>query len=36
MVVGDALTIWGRYVGSPASFQGRFGEDRNTVAGRWE
>ncbi len=32
----DTLTIWGGFVGSPASFQGRFGDDRNTVTGRWE
>jgi len=32
----DTLTIWGGFVGSPASFRGKFGDDRNTVAGRWE
>jgi uncharacterized protein DUF1579 len=32
----DTLTIWGGYVGSPASFKGKFGDDRNTVTGRWE
>ena len=32
----DTLTIWGGYVGSPASFKGEFSDDRNTVAGRWE
>jgi hypothetical protein len=31
----DTLTIWGGFVGSPASFEGRFSEDRNTVSGRW-
>lgn len=35
--VGDeTLTIWGGYVGSPASFKGNFSDDHNTVAGRWE
>ncbi len=32
----DNLTIWGGFVGSPASFEGRFSEDRNTITGRWE
>jgi hypothetical protein len=32
----DALTIWGGYVGSPASFKGKFSNDRNTAAGAWE
>src|SRR5215207_4250237 len=32
----DALTIWGGYVGSPASFQGKFSDDRDTITGRWE
>ena len=32
----DTLTIWGGFVGSPASFEGRFSEDRNTITGRWE
>jgi hypothetical protein len=32
----DTLTIWGGYVGSPASFKGEFSDDHNTVAGRWE
>jgi Protein of unknown function (DUF1579) len=32
----DTLTIWGGYVGSPANFKGKFGDDRNTVTGRWE
>ena len=32
----DNLTIWGGYVGSPASFKGRFSDDRNTGTGRWE
>ena len=35
-VGGDTLTIWGGFVGSPASFEGKFGADRNTVTGRWE
>ena len=36
-VVGeDTFTIWGGEVGSPASFQGRFSDDRNTISGRWE
>ncbi len=32
----DTLAIWGGFVGSPASFKGKFGDDGNTVAGRWE
>jgi hypothetical protein len=32
----DALTIWGGYVGSPASFKGKFSDDRNTAVGAWE
>lgn len=32
----DTLTIWGGFVGSPASFKGEFSDDRNTVTGRWE
>ncbi len=32
----DTLTIWGGEVGSPAAYKGRFGDDRNTVTGRWE
>jgi hypothetical protein len=32
----DTLTIWGGFVGSPASFKGKFSDDHNTVAGRWE
>ena len=32
----DTLTIWGGYVGSPASFKGDFSDDHNTVVGRWE
>ncbi len=32
----DTLTIWGGFVGSPASFKGKFGDDHNTVTGRWE
>ncbi len=32
----DTLTIWGGFVGSPASFKGKFGDDRNTITGRWE
>jgi len=35
--VGDGtFTIWGGEVGSPASFKGRFSDDRNTISGRWE
>ncbi|HIH02525.1 MAG TPA: hypothetical protein HA263_01305 [Methanoregulaceae archaeon] len=35
--VGDeTITIWGGYVGSPAAFRGRFGEDRATITGRWD
>jgi hypothetical protein len=32
----DTLTIWGGEVGSPASFKGRFSDDRNTITGRWD
>ena len=32
----DTLTSWGGFVGSPASFEGRFSDARNTVTGRWE
>ena len=32
----DILTIWGGEMGSPASFKGRFSDDRNTISGRWE
>ena len=32
----DTFTIWGGEVGSPASFKGRFSDDRNTISGRWE
>jgi len=32
----DALTIWGGFVGSPASFKGTFSDDGNTLTGRWE
>src|SRR5215216_2676093 len=35
--VGDnTFTIWGGEVGSPASFMGRFSDDRDTITGRWE
>jgi hypothetical protein len=32
----DTLTIWGEFVGSPASFEGKLVDDRNTVTGRWQ
>jgi len=32
----DTLTIWGGYVGSPASFKGAFSDDQRTVSGRWK
>jgi hypothetical protein len=32
----DTFTIWGGEVGSPASFMGRFSDDRDTITGRWE
>lgn len=32
----EIITIWGGYVGSPAVFRGRFGEDGNTITGRWD
>ncbi len=32
----DTLTIWGGFVGSPASFKGTFSDDHNTITGRWE
>lgn len=32
----DTLTIWGGFVGSPAAFKGRFGDNGNTITGRWE
>ncbi len=35
-VCDDTLTIWGGEAGSPASFKGRFSDDRNTITGRWE
>ena len=35
--VGEGgLTIWGGFVGSPAKFEGVFGDDGNTITGRWE
>jgi len=35
--VGDnTFTIWGGEVGFPASFKGRFSDDRDTITGRWE
>jgi hypothetical protein len=33
---GNALTVWGGYVGSPAAFKANFSEDGNTITGRWE
>jgi hypothetical protein len=35
-VCEDTFTIWGGEVGSPASFKGRFSDDRTTISGRWE
>ena len=35
-VGADTLTIWGGFVGSPASFKGTFSDDRSVVTGRWE
>ena len=32
----DTFTIWGGEVGSPASFKGRFSDDRTTISGHWE
>jgi hypothetical protein len=32
----DTLTIWGGYVGSPASFKGTFSADGNSNTGCWE
>ena len=32
----DTFTIWGGFVGSPASFKGRFSDGRNTITGRWD
>jgi len=32
----DGITIWSGYEGSPARYRGRFSDDRNTIAGRWE
>lgn len=32
----DTRTIRGGFVGSPANFRGRFSDDRNAIAGRWE
>lgn len=32
----DEITIWGGFVGSPASWRARFSDDRNTIQGRWE
>jgi hypothetical protein len=35
--IGDrTLTIWGGYVGSQASFKGKFSDDGNIIAGTWE
>lgn len=33
---GDTLTIWGGYRGSPAYYQGTFGDDGTTVTGAWQ
>ena len=35
-VDGDTLAIWGGFVGSQAAFKGKFGDDGNTITGRWE
>lgn len=35
-LAGDALTIWGGYVGSPASFKARLSGDRSSISGRWQ
>ncbi|MBA3390715.1 MAG: DUF1579 family protein [Actinomycetota bacterium] len=35
-VSDDTLTIWGGFVGSPASFKGKFSDDGNTITGGWE
>ena len=32
----DTLTIWGGFVGSPAKFEGKFGDAHDTITGRWE
>lgn len=32
----DTLTIQGGFVGSPAAFKGEFGDDGNTITGRWK
>jgi hypothetical protein len=32
----DTFTIWGGEVGSPASFMGKFTDDRDTITGLWE
>jgi len=32
----DTLTIWDGFVGSPASFKGKFSDDGNSITGRWE
>ena len=32
----DGLTIWSGFEGSPARYRGTFGDDRNTITGRWE
>lgn len=32
---GDALTIWGGEIGSPAYFKGTFSADGNTLSGGW-
>ncbi len=35
-LVGDTLTIWGGFVGSPARYMGTFSDDRTTCVGAWE
>lgn len=32
----DRLTVWGGYVGSPASLKAAFGPDKGTISGRWK
>jgi hypothetical protein len=33
---GNALTVWGGYIGSPAAFKAQFSDDGNTLNGKWE
>ena len=35
-VSDSELKIWGGYVGSVASFRGKFSDDKNTIIGRWD